>query len=373
MSVYDWPDEFKVRNYELAISPNLRSFAGTYSPTTDVTDLLGEAFMLRVTLLPEQDLIRVAAREAFFDRLRGPSNQFRMGHAKMRAPNGTLRGLPVLSANVAQLSNGLTLNNCTNKNLLLNSSFEVDTNADGLANGWVVYTAGSVTGGTPNGLVAGNGSPFAQRMLATVLGSSSSDQYGLQYATDIAITPGANYSFSVDVRSSSGGSATVRIVVVLLTAALAVVSSAPDNAPTQVAWGRRTVSFLVPPTAVFARAYVWMQADTVGAGIFIDVDNAQFEQSATSTPYAGPPTLLAGDMVSVNDQMVRVMASTVANDAGVMPVEFGPRARVAWTAGMAAVWNRPTALFRLVSNTAPVTRNPGGFADAMSFEALEYI
>jgi len=96
---------------------------------------------------------------------------------------------------------------------------------------------------------------------------------------------------------------------------------------------------------------------------------AQLANTCSIQTAAGA-TLLAGDMLGMGGQLVRVMADTVANGSGVMAVEFAPRARAAIASGSAVTWSAPTAPFRLVSDGAPVDWRPGMF-EAPSIELRE--
>lgn len=109
MSVYDWPAAWNVTHFELRIAPNTRTFVGPYTPATQVVDLLGERWKCVVHLAPAISVDEGAAREAFFDRLKGPAHQIRIWHRKRQAPLGTLRGSPSLGASAAQLANTVSI------------------------------------------------------------------------------------------------------------------------------------------------------------------------------------------------------------------------------------------------------------------------
>lgn len=109
MTIYAWPAAWKPSRFQLRIIPNLRTFVGPYTPTTQVVDLLGERWAITVDLPITNDPIESAAREAYFDRLKGTANQIALGHLRLQAPQGTLRGSPTLSAAVAQLANVLPI------------------------------------------------------------------------------------------------------------------------------------------------------------------------------------------------------------------------------------------------------------------------
>lgn len=88
---------------------NTRVFVGPYTPTTQVLDLLGERWTMNFDLSGDIDPVLGAAREAFFDRLAGPANQIVIWNLQRPRPLGTMRGAPVVSAAVAQLSNLLPI------------------------------------------------------------------------------------------------------------------------------------------------------------------------------------------------------------------------------------------------------------------------
>ena len=90
MTAYAWPG-WGVSRFELRLMSNLRTFTGPYTPSTQVLDLLGERWCGSLTLVPTTDPIEAAAREAFWDRLKGQANTTTLWHLKLTAPQGTLR------------------------------------------------------------------------------------------------------------------------------------------------------------------------------------------------------------------------------------------------------------------------------------------
>ena len=101
--IYTWPG-FKLKQFNLFVKPNVRSFAGYYAGQSQTEDLLGEAWAATLILTPGNDPIAGAAQEAFFNRLRGASNWIGLWHLKRPAPQGTMRGTPTISGAVAQLA-----------------------------------------------------------------------------------------------------------------------------------------------------------------------------------------------------------------------------------------------------------------------------
>ena len=170
MTVYAWPG-WGASRFELRIIPNLRTFAGPYTPTTQVLDLLGERWAARIDLPPTNNPIEAAAREAFFDRLKGMAHQIALWHLKLTAPQGTMRsdtapvtvvngsgapvtvvngsgaavavitgGPPMLAAAVAQLANTAVINTLAGRTVRAGDMLglvgqQVRVMADATANG----------------------------------------------------------------------------------------------------------------------------------------------------------------------------------------------------------------------------------------------
>lgn len=95
---------------------------------------------------------------------------------------------------------------------------------------------------------------------------------------------------------------------------------------------------------------------------------ASASQLANTVSITGTGTLLAGDMIGIGGQLVRVMADATLPGT----VEFTPRLRAAKSAGAAVTWDYPTANFRLAADGVPVAWHPGAF-DGASAELIEDI
>lgn len=98
MATYDWPRDWCPNRFELTVQPNVLVFVGQYVPTVQTIDLMGERWMISLDLPPSTDEVKGRAKEAFFDRLRGPVHRIRMGNLKNPRPSGTQQG--PLSVNV---------------------------------------------------------------------------------------------------------------------------------------------------------------------------------------------------------------------------------------------------------------------------------
>lgn len=91
MTVYAFPSTWGISHFEMRVVPNTRVFVGPYTPNTQVLDLMGERLSVVVGLAPSFTAIEAAAREAFFDRLKGPAHQIALWHLRLPVPQGTMR------------------------------------------------------------------------------------------------------------------------------------------------------------------------------------------------------------------------------------------------------------------------------------------
>lgn len=90
MTTYAWtlatPNHFAMRAL-----PNSRVFSSPLTKQTQSIDMIGERWCGAIGLAPTDDDTEAGAREAFFDRLKGPANLFSIYHFRRPVPNGTFR------------------------------------------------------------------------------------------------------------------------------------------------------------------------------------------------------------------------------------------------------------------------------------------
>lgn len=103
MTTYAWPTgrEWLPRAMSLMLEPNVRSFVSPYTRSSQMIDLLGEAWVMTMTL-GERKHAAGAAREAFLAKLRGGVHTVNLWHFRRPTPRGTLRGALTLAAQAAQ-------------------------------------------------------------------------------------------------------------------------------------------------------------------------------------------------------------------------------------------------------------------------------
>lgn len=82
-------------------------------------------------------------------------------------------------------------------------------------------------------------------------------------------------------------------------------------------------------------------------------------------------TVLMGDMIGIGGLLLQVAEDALADGSGVMPVKLANRLRGSIAATTPVVWDKPTAPFRLSSDSA-VQYIPG-YAPSVSFDFVEAI
>lgn len=120
--------------------------------------------------------------------------------------------------------------------------------------------------------------------------------------------------------------------------------------------------------------YHFMHRQPAGTARGSQTLNASAAQGAASVVITGVSpstgTYLAGDLIGIDNLLLRVSTDCTAV-AGVITVPLANRLRRALSSSAAVTWDKPTALFRLLSSGG-VDYSPG-MASAVSFEFGEYI
>jgi hypothetical protein len=309
--------------------------------------------------------------EAMLLQLRGGINHLAL-HDPVRAqPQGTLRGSPTLHATAAAGATSLQLANATATNLLIGGGFEIDANANGIADSWAQYSDGTHTI-AGNALVAGTGSPFAQQIGFTNLGATSADRIGYISAPG-AVVAGQSYSLAYDALCSVAGMSTCCAVAWYTAGDVYINAAQPAAAALGTGYARYTVTGTAPPTAALYRVILWVEQNTLGAGSYAaNFDNAHFGLAANGVAFGAYATLRAGDWLQLGtglgtSQLVKVMADATATDDGRMTVQVEPPLRQQFASAGAVVWDRPVAYYKQLgtpqwSYRPGLLAKQGGFA-----------
>jgi hypothetical protein len=172
-------------------------------------------------------------------------------------------------------------------NLIANSSFEVDSNADGLADAWTAYQNGTTGTITRSIQTVGLYGAKVQRIAAAGLGTTNADRIGVQQTISVVGAGNAAFWFSAYASSSSGSPKAQLFVDFrdVSNASVGTVSGGEFSTTTSLT--RHFTSGTVPATAVTAILYMWGSSRPGGAGLAaVDFDGVQFQVGGVMTGYS---------------------------------------------------------------------------------------
>jgi len=362
MSTTDWPSAITPAAVQWQLQKAGTQFVSPFNGTTQAVDYVAERWQASISLPPTRSAGAVAA---LLNNLAGGVNRVNLWHhGSGGQPAGTLRGAPTLGAGAARGDATLTLAGCTNANLLVYAGMELDSNSDGLADGWVLQTGGSVgTVTTSRGV--GNNSANMQQIASTALGIGAAIGARSTTFADGAFA-GKLVSYSYDAYGS--GATSVLLEVLWYDAASAFISLDAASAAMPGSWIRRSVSFTAPAGAAKAKVGLYVIGGS-GAAAYGNFDNVQLEIGA-ATAYAQPATLLAGDMIGCSGHLLQVASDCQATEAGAMTVPLVNHVRSTIATSTAVTWYRPTAQF-IMPAMAGATMQVPGYTQGAALDLVE--
>lgn len=175
-------------------------------------------------------------------------------------------------------------------NLLANSGFEVDSNADGVADSWLSFssgTTGTVTNTTPTSGMRGS---KAQRVDCTALGTTpGTDRIGIEQAL-VQLGSLAGTKVAVSCAFSASAQTDMQIQLVWKTSGGSTISTDTFTAPNPASLDLRRVAFTatVPATCTQADLYAWVTPQTGRASSACAAlwDDVQLQSGAVPTDWA---------------------------------------------------------------------------------------
>ena len=241
-------------------------------------------------------------------------------------------------------------------NRLVNAGFELDSDVDGLADGWTAFAAGS-HGSVTYGAGTVYGGSRAQRITAAALGTSGGDQAGLYSVVQVAGQAGQPYCYAMTLLGGGAAAFSAVLYVQFVDASNTVLATHSTTvSPSLSVYGQFYLANTVPAGADRAVCYVWATARSGSAGLSaLNCDNAMF-QVGVSTPQdfatvTQAPTVLRGDrlQLGIGGQRVMATADATADAGGNLTLTFEPQLRAAVSAAAAVVWDKPTSTYVLDS------------------------
>jgi hypothetical protein len=373
MAIIDWPTTrpFQGASLQLDLSTSRSGFAGFYTGNRQTVSHLADRRLATLTLPPCRGADG-PARQAFLHGLMSRGDWLRMGVPHQPYPRGTLGGAPTVSATVAAGARAIAVAGALARpNWLTNRSFEEDSNADGVSDGWVAYAAGSTGTVTRALLPPGSHGTKAQQVFCTALAAGAGNRIGIFQSFLFPAGVYSMASFAADIRGTAAATAVLELNWVngsggFISAFNTTAHPDPTNFQRLALAG-----VAVPAAAARADCYVWLQ-DGTGAACGMDVDAAQFEFAAAPSPFSGLPSLAAGDWLSIGGNLLQVdYPGATLNDGGAGTVPLVTPLQRGITAGAAVTWANPTGLWEVDADSLPLNFNPAQVADGFALPLRE--
>lgn len=346
MGIIDLPNTwgFQGAQFSLGLDVSESTFTGFLTGNRTRSSNLADRLRGVLTLPPTRNRTVAAARESLLMgmRSRGDWLRFPMPHRSL--PLGAFGGTVTTSASAAAGARSLLLTGVRPApNQLQGGGFEMDSNSDGIADGWSAYASGSTgtvtRGRTATPLVDGASGMFFQY----VEGSALNGAVGVASAV-FPVTALAPYTLSADVQSSTNGNP--QFAMAWLDAGSAYITEM-NSGPLAFDRARRSVSGVAPSNAVSAQVVLYV-ASTSSALVRLNLDNVQVERSAVLTAYAGLAAATAGDWLGIGGNLLQVAyGGAVANDMGAMTLPLSMPLPKAVASGAAVTWAAPAGLWEL--------------------------
>lgn len=364
MSTLDWPESLVPQTAQMALRKAGVQFSSPFNGTPQAVDFVAERWTMSASLATMRQRDPRGVR-SFLNQLAGGVNRVRVwDFGGGGVPRGTLRGTPRVAVAAARGDTTITIKEATAfPNLIAGGSFELDTNADGLADGMVAYSAGA-TGSVTFSRVATGAVHMAnaQRVTAAALGTSSSDQVGVRLGT-VPVVAGQVYTLSIYALGTAGKT---RLYIDWLDGGMLVTGLSLNvtlDTPTSGS-ARLSATGTAAAGAVWARCYAWIEQSPVLGVAQVNFDAAQLEMALAPTSYAGNATLRADDMIAAGGQLFQVAADCTADDSGRIVVPLVNRVRATIAVDSAVTWSRPTCEMMMPAmQSGPIVR-PGAIEGA---------
>lgn len=282
--------------------------------------------------------------------LRGRINHLALYDVTQPQPRGTARGAITLGSSAAAGATTLYLNGCRGLNFVLGGSFETDTNADGLADGWTRYSNGS-TGAlsAAQSTTAVLHGTYSQQLVAAALGGAVTDRNGIEQA---GVPVGALAGQVVTLACRIAGTAATGLMLYAAWFDAGNTPTGGDIFVTGTATGGVqdfTISGTCPANAATATIYVYQNAGS-GSSATLLVDGVRLVLGSSSPSYPPLPTLLQGDMLQVGtgvgSHYCMLTADNTASDAGVFAASIEPPLRRAIGSGAVVIWDKPKGHYK---------------------------
>lgn len=267
---------------------------------------------------------------------------------KVRAVDADAPG-PVSSEVTATLTQVLSTDlgiNMAGENLYYNSSFETDSDGNGVADYWRVYNNSAQTEPHTASLVTGRDNfGLAQRVQWTGVNSSTKGVYSYDASV---LRPNTEYMLSFYARSNGGTGFNLGF-----NQAPSVAASWSENpVPSATVWQRYIVKFTTGATPDPANAFITISGHGLNGG-WVEIDDAQIEAGNTASAYkSGTVSIakLASGRMSTAEMIIDAQGIVKSTD-------YNPTTKTGWAihAGGIDLFKGKVDASQLVANSTITT------------------
>jgi hypothetical protein len=347
MADYDMPAALQPQTMEWGIQKAGVQHRSPFAGSMEAVEFPGDYWTCSL-MYPQRKIRNAGQDEAFFARLAGGADRVRVPNFVRPVPLGTLRGTPLLNAEVTRGARSLVLK-------------DVDVTSDGpatlVARGNCQVTGTTVT--KVGGASAWDSDAYSRESfvggayLSFVPGHEGPGEAEIDVMVGLNTDPEAGFSFdSIDFGWYAYG-----------TDGLSIIESGSyiDDFGTFTASTQLSIAY-DGTSLVYLKDGVAVRTVTPGSGIRFYLDSTFYlpGSSATEITFRPLATLRAGDFIKLSTQMFQVAETCTATAAGLLTVPLVNRVRSTIAADTAAVLDRPTVLMCMPSMTSRVAYFPGG-------------
>lgn len=354
MAIVDWPTDraFKPSAVTPGVDVPKSGWRGAFTGILETVSHGADRLTCIVTLPPCATRADAQKRHAFLSYIASSGDQVRFApmHLPNAYPAGSIGGTPTVNGAVSAGARSVVLAGVLSRpNLLLYHGFEIDSNADGLADGWSTSLNGTTGTVTPTlGAFTGYLGTQAQRITAAGLGTTSGDSVAVVATNYAAVSAGLSYTLSLQQAVDNACQGALRVDWYDATPTF-LSSSFTTVVPAVGAQQRQSATFTSPASAAKAivRFSISQRSSSTGSVIWT-FDGVQLEQAAAASSYSGAATVRAGDFLGVGGNLLQQSyTDATATDAGALTLSLALPVPKAISNGAAVTWAAPTGVWHL--------------------------
>lgn len=281
----DWPEALIPAACSLNPRKNGRIYDPMFGGPPQAVGVPGSRWMLSCNL-PEMvgGDIESGQADAFTDLLSGGATFVRAWNFTRPEPLGSLRGVPLLAADAAIGAPAISINGGASVNMLPGAGFDIDSDADGIADYWIGYSLGT-TGAITRTMSSSSLSGLAQRVDSAGLGTTAGDRAGMRQFISMRPVAGTPLTFSASLIGNTGSKGAVYIRCLDSSDAILDQATSADLTLSSSSWQRAEVTITVPAGTVKVGVFAWQHSNTSLSGANVRFDEAQLQIATAATTY----------------------------------------------------------------------------------------